>query len=100
MLIRRKWIAVNGEESPPPPEVIPQVNTPTTLSRASFSGQKQSIINLQLTSMVSYAVGTAFQCGPILATITQLLPSNKVRAQVTGGPASYPLLLPKGAAVS
>ena len=74
-------------------------NTPTTLSRASFAGQRFSTINLQLTSMTSYAVGTALQCGPILGTITQLLPSNKVKLQVTGGPASYPLLLPKGATI-
>jgi hypothetical protein len=75
-------------------------NTPTTLSRASFSGQRGSLINLQLTSMASYAVGTALQCGPILGTITQLLPGNKVKLQVTGGPASFPLLLPRGTNIS
>jgi hypothetical protein len=75
-------------------------NTPTTLSRASFSGQRFSTINLQFTSLASYAVGTAFNAGPIIATITQILPSNKVRAQVTGGPASYPCLLPRFTAVT
>lgn len=88
----------NGTDPPPGPEL--QVNTPTTLSRASFSGQRWSTINLQFTSLASYAVGTAFQCGPILATVTQLLPSNKVRAQVTGGPASFPVLLPRFTAVT
>jgi hypothetical protein len=83
-----------------PPEVTPLVNTPTNLSRASFAGQKGSTINLQFVSMVSYAVGVACNVGPILCTITQLLPSNKVRAQVTGGPASMVLLLPKGTAVT
>ena len=77
-----------------------QVNTPTTLSRASFSGQRWSTISLQFTSLASYAVGTAFNAGPILATVTQILPGNKVRAQVTGGPASFPCLLPKGTTIT
>ena len=75
-------------------------NTPTTLSRASFSGQKLSTINLQFTSMASYAVAVVCNIGPIIGTITQLLPGNKVRLQVTGGPASFPCLLLKGTAVT
>ena len=75
-------------------------NTPTTINRAAFSGQKGSSIIVRFASMTSYAVGTACNIGPILGTITQLLPNNQVRLQVTGGPASYPLLLPKSTAVT
>lgn len=82
------------------PFSLTQSNTPTTLSRASFSGQKGALVNLQLASMTSYAVGTALNAGPILGTITQLLPNNKVKLRVTSGPASLPCLLSKGTAIT
>ena len=75
-------------------------NTPTTLSRAAFSGQKGSTIILKFASLASYAPAVSCNVGPILGTITQVLNSNTVKLQVTGGPASYPCLLPKGTAVS
>lgn len=75
-------------------------NTPTTLSRASFSGQKGSTITLKFNSLASYAPGVACNVGPIIGTITNVMNYNTVKLQVTGGPASYPLLLPKGTNVT
>ena len=76
-------------------------NTPTTLSRAAFSGQKGSTVILKFTSMASYALGTACNVGIINGVITNVLNSNTVKLQVLGaGPASSVLLLPKGTAVS
>jgi hypothetical protein len=73
----------------------------TTLERASFAGQKGSTINLKLVSMTGYTtIGTAFTVGPITGVITNVMNYNTVKAQVTGGPASQPLLLPRGANVT
>jgi hypothetical protein len=73
---------------------------PTTLERAAFSGLKQSTINLKLVDATLYPVGTATTVGNVLCTVTQVLPNNQVKAQVTGGPASSRLLLPEGTIVS
>ena len=75
--------------------------TATTLERASFCGQKGQTINLKLTSLDATIVpGATCTVGRILGTITNVLNYNTVKLQVTGGPASQPLLLPKGTSVS
>ena len=80
---------------------------PTTLSRASFSSQRDHLVNLKLTAMGTYAVGNNIVIGPLPfsgvsvgATIRQILPLNNVRAQITTGPPSSVLLLPKGSVVT
>lgn len=73
---------------------------PTTLERAAFSGLKQSTINLKLLDASLYPVGTVTTVGNVICTITQVLPNNQVKAQVTGGPASSRLLLPIGTVAS
>jgi hypothetical protein len=58
-------------------------NTPTTLERASFGGQKGATINLKFNSMASYAVGVSCTVGGTMqGTITQLLPNNQVKLRI------------------
>jgi Concanavalin A-like lectin/glucanases superfamily len=95
------WVVTGGTLSVvADPFSLTMANTPTTLERASFCGQKGSTINLKFNSMTSYAVGTAFNVGPITGVITNVLNYNTVKARVTGGPSSQPLLLPRGTNVT